>query len=176
MTKPITGFDISEETTPHPTEIERLRQEVAELRKALAERRPQLPGFAVDDPPSPFLNNFELITDLTRYAEGLLEEKHVRKKYRFDEDTWTKLGTDEKFIEAIELERIRRVRDGSFKRERAQQHVTKAPDILNDIMSDTKQSAKHRIDSAKVLDSFSGTGPKDALEQDRIVIRIDMGA
>jgi hypothetical protein len=158
------------------TEIEQLRQEVAELRKALAERNAPLPGFAVDDPPSPQLNNFELITDLTRYAEGLLEEKHVRKKYRFDETTWTALGSDEKFIEAVELEKIRRVRDGSFKRERAQQHVTKAPDILNDIMSDTKQSAKHRIDSAKTLDSFSGNGPKDAPEQDRIVIRIDMGA
>jgi len=158
------------------TEIERLREEVAELRKALAERRPQLPGFAVDDPPSPHLNNFELITDLTRYAEGLLEEKHVRKKYRFDEATWTALGTDEKFVEAVELERIRRVRDGSFKRERSQQHITRAPDILNEIMSDTKQSAKHRIDSAKVLDSFSDNGPKDAPEQDRIIIRIDMGA
>jgi len=158
------------------TEIERLREEVAELRKALAERRPQLPDFAIDDPPSPHLNNFELITDLTRYAEGLLEEKHVRKKYRFDEATWTALGTDEKFVEAVELERIRRVRDGSFKRERSQQHITRAPDILNEIMSDTKQSAKHRIDSAKVLDSFSDNGPKDAPEQDRIIIRIDMGA
>ena len=176
MTKSITGFDISEETTPHPTEIERLRQEVAELRKTLAERQPRLPDFAIDDPPSPHLNNFELITDLTRYAEGLLEEKHVRKKYRFDEATWTALGTDEKFVEAVELERIRRVRDGSFKRERSQQHITRAPDILNEIMSDTKQSAKHRIDSAKVLDSFSDNGPKDAPEQDRIIIRIDMGA
>src|SRR6516164_8629339 len=158
-------------------EIERLRQEVAELRKALAERSTPLPQFDVaNDPPSPFLNNFELITDLTRFAEGLLEEKHVRKKYRFDEATWTALGTDEKFVEAVELERIRRVRDGSFKRERSQQHITKAPDILNEIMSDTKQSAKHRIDSAKVLDSFSGNGPKDAPERERVFIRIDLGA
>src|SRR5262249_35485529 len=139
---------------------------------------PSVPGFVVDDTPNlPALaNNFELITDLTRYAEGLLEEKHVRKKYRFDEATWTALGTDEKFVEAVELERIRRVRDGSFKRERSQQHITRAPDILNEIMSDTKQSAKHRIDSAKVLDSFPDNGPKDAPEQDRIIIRIDMGA
>jgi len=158
-------------------EIERLRQEVAELRKALAERSTPLPQFDVaNDPPSPFLNNFELITDLTRFAEGLLEEKHVRKKYRFDEATWTALGSDEKFIEAVELERIRRVRDGSFKREKSQQHVTRAPDVLAGIMDDPKQSAKHRIDSAKVLDSFSGNGPKDAPEQDRIVIRIDLSA
>src|SRR5262249_28057923 len=139
----------------HPmTELEQLRQEVAELRKALAERStPSIAGFLVDDTPNlPALaNNFELITDLTRFAEGLLEEKHIRKKYRFNEATWTALGTDEKFIEAVELERIRRVRDGSFKRERSQQHVTKAPDILNAIMCDERLSAKHRIDSAKVL-------------------------
>src|SRR5262249_39274958 len=161
------------------TEIERLRQEVTELRKALAERStPSVPGFVVDDTPNlPSLaNNFELVTDLTRFAEGLLEEKHVRKKYRFDEDTWTKLGHDEKFVEAVELERIRRVRDGSFKREKSQQHVTRAPDVLAGIMDDPKQPAKHRIDSDKVLDSFSGNGPKAAPEQDRVIIRIDMGA
>src|SRR5262249_1328582 len=97
---------------PPMTELEQLRQEVAELRKALTERSsPSVPGFVVDDTPNlPALaNNFELITDLTRYAEGLLEEKHVRKKYRFTEAVWTQLGHDEKFIEAVELERIRRV-------------------------------------------------------------------
>jgi hypothetical protein len=165
--------------TDTQTELERLRQEVTQLRKALAERNtPSVPGFVVDDAPNlpALVNNFELVIDLTRYAEGLLEEKHIRKKYRFTEDTWTALGHDEKFIEAVELERIRRVRDGSFKREKSQQHVTRAPDVLAGIMDDPKQSAKHRIDSAKVLDSFSGNGPKDALEQDRIIIRIDMGA
>src|SRR5262249_3646794 len=159
------------------TEIEQLREEVAELRKALTERStPPLPSFAVDNPSSPHIDNHELVTDLTRFAEGLLEEKHVRKKYRFDESTWEALGTDEKFIEAVELERIRRVRDGSFKRERSQQHITRAPDVLAGIMDDPKQSAKHRIDSAKVLDDFGANGPKAAPEQDRVIIRIDMGA
>src|SRR5262249_34825419 len=59
---------------------------------------------------------------------------------------------------------------------KSQQHVTRAPDVLAGIMDDPKQSAKHRIDSAKVLDSFSGNGPKAAPEQDRVIIRIDMGA
>jgi len=46
------------------TEIEQLREEVTELRKALIERSRPLPQFHVaDDPPSPHLNNFELITD-----------------------------------------------------------------------------------------------------------------
>src|SRR5215831_7743281 len=142
-------------------EITRLREEVEQLRKALTERSTPLPQFDIaNDPPSPFLNNFELITDLTRFAEGLLEEKHVRKKWRFDEATWTALGSDEKFIEAVELERIRRVRDGSYKRERSQQLVTKAPDVLSGLLLNEKNSPKHRIDAVKVLDDLAEGGPR----------------
>jgi len=161
------------------TELERLREEVAELRKALTERStPSVPGFVVDDTPNlPALrNDFEFVLTLTRFSEGLTSEAAVRKLYRLTEADWELLGKDDELVRAIDAEKIRRVRDGSFKRERSQQHITKAPDILNEIMSDAKQSAKHRIDSAKVLDSFSGTGPKDAPESDRILIRIDLGA
>jgi len=161
------------------TELERLREEVAQLRKALAERStPSVPGFVVDDAPNlPTLrNDFEFVLTLTRFSEGLTSESAVRKLYRLTEADWELLGKDDELVRAIDAEKIRRVRDGSFKREKSQQHVTRAPDVLAGIMDDPKQSAKHRIDSAKVLDSFSGNGPKDAPEQDRIVIRIDMGA
>src|SRR5262249_5029446 len=54
------------------TEIEQLREEVAELRKALTERStPPLPSFAVDNPSSPHIDNHELVTDLTRFDSGL---------------------------------------------------------------------------------------------------------
>src|SRR5262245_32831079 len=160
------------------TEIERLRQEVAELRKTLAERStPSVPGFVVDDTPNlPALaNNFELITDLTRFAEGIFSEQQVRKRHHLSEAILEQLGADDAFVRAVEEEKIRRVRDGSFKREKSQQHVTRAPDVLAGIMDDPKQSAKHRIDRAKVLDSFSGNGPKNTPETDKIVIRIDLG-
>jgi hypothetical protein len=166
------------------TELERLREEVTQLRKALAERStPPVPGFITDDTPNlptndtaSLIQNFELITDLTRFAEGLLEERHVRKKYCFTEDTWTALGSDEKFIEAVELERIRRVRDGSYKRERSQQLVTKAPDVLSGLLLNEKNSPKHRIDAVKVLDDLAEGGPRAAHDEgDRVIVTIKIG-
>jgi hypothetical protein len=144
-----------------------------------------VPGFDVSDPPPwtkpapdrSLLDNFELIQDLARYGEGLFTRDQVKKKWRklISNEMWNELGNDDAIVDAIEAEKVRRIRDGSAKREKAQQHVVAAPDILNGIMSDPKQSAKHRIDSAKALDQFAGN-PSEAEQQDRIVIRIDMGA
>src|SRR5262249_10207500 len=73
--------------------------------------------------------------------------------------------------------KLRRIRDGSFKREKAQAHVVAAPDVLNGIMTDPKQSAKHRIDSAKVLDALADPGPqRNTANEDRVHIVIDLGA
>jgi len=144
-----------------------------------------VPGFDIGEPPPPskpapdrsLINTPELVADLTRFAEGLLEEKHVRRKYRFAESTWEALSTDEKFIEAIELERIRRVRDGSFKRERSQAHITRAPDVLAGIMDDPQANARHRVDSIKVLNAIADPGPEAAANTaERFVIQINMGS
>jgi hypothetical protein len=154
-------------------EIERLREEVAELRRALGERQ------QLQTPVTNLLtlrDNFEFVTDMTRYAEGLLPEKDVRKKYHFDEATWERLGSDEQLIEAIEAEKLRRVRDGSAKREKAQQLIVKGPEILDSIMSDVKVSPKHKVDAIKTLDALADNGPGAAPEQDRVVIRIDLTA
>jgi hypothetical protein len=70
----------------------------------------------------------ELIVDCARYSEGLLTEKEVKKKHRFDDGTWERLGQDDALVEAIEAEKLRRVRSGLAKRELAQKHVVKAPE------------------------------------------------
>ena len=62
------------------------------------------------------------------------------------------------------------------KRELAQKHVVKAPDVLNTIMLDPAASPKHRIDSAKVLDQFAANGLEAAPAADRFVITINLGA
>jgi hypothetical protein len=142
-------------------------------------------GFSLEPSPSersvpsltqPLRENVELIDDLTRFAEGIYTESAVRKKWRLSEETWELLGTDDELVRAIEEAKIRRVRNGSFKRERAQQHVTRAPDVLASIMDDPKANARHRVDSAKALDSLADNGPEATAEQERIIIRIDMGA
>ena len=105
----------------------------------------------------------------------MYSEADVKKKYRFDDTTWKKLGEDDALIEAIELERTRRIRNGAAKREKAQQLVVKAPDILDSIMSDTSVSPKHRIDSAKVLDAFTGNAAETTMASERFVITINLG-
>jgi len=101
----------------------------------------------------------ELIVDCVRFAEGLLDEAAVRKKYRFDDATWTSLGDNEKLIEAIEVEKTRRIRNGDSKREKSQLLITKAPGILDQIMSDPAASPRHRVDAIRTLDGFAANGP-----------------
>ena len=126
--------------------------------------------------PAGLEDNQEFIADCCRYAENILSEAAVKKKYRFDEVTWEKLGSNDKLVEAIEAEKVRRIRDGSSKRERAQVLVTKAPDVLGGIMLDASASPKHRIDSAKALDAFAANVPEGAPAGDRVVITINLGS
>ena len=62
----------------------------------------------------------------------------MRKKYRLSESSWSILGENDLLVEKIEAEKIRRIRDGSCKRERAQLLVVKAPDVLGGIPHSTK--------------------------------------
>src|SRR5262249_8360689 len=121
-------------------------------------------------------DNLEFITDLARYAEGLFTEQQVKKKHHFDDATWESLGSDEQLVEAIEAERTRRIRNGSAKREKAQQHIVKTPDILNTIMNDDRAIARHRVDSIKALDALADNGPQATPAADRFVIKIDLTA
>jgi len=128
----------------------------------------------MDDPTS-LIENHEFITDCARYADGLLSEQDVKKKYRFEDDTWARLGDNDALVEAIEAEKTRRIRNGSTKRERAQKLVAQAPGVLGDIMLDANASPKHRIDASKTLDTFAANGPEATPAADRFVITINLG-
>ena len=144
-----------------------------------------VPGFALDDtpaassPPDPIKSlreNSELITSLCRFAEGLETENSVRKRWRLSEKTWQLLGSDDALVRAIEETRTQRVRSGALKRERAQAHIIRGPDVLATIMDDPRANARHRVDSVKALNAIADPGPEAAAEQERIFIRIDLGA
>jgi hypothetical protein len=154
-------------------EADHWRKEAERLQKALGDRQQAVP--VANTPPS-LIDNLEFIVDLARFSEGLCSEQAVRKKYHFNEETWERLGTDDELVERVEAEKVRRVRDGSFKREKAQQLVTKAPEVLDGIMMDTKANAKHKVDAIKTLDALAANGPGAAPEQDRFIIRIDLTA
>ena len=131
-----------------------------------------LPATTID--PSSDLGR-QLVVDLARYRENLLDEKTIRKRYRFDESTWQKLGDDDELIRKVEEESVRRIRDGSTKREKSQQLITKGPDILDSIASDVSASPRHRVDALKVLDGMASTGGEAAAGQsDRFIITINL--
>ena len=142
-----------------------------------------VPGFDVDEPspwskPAPdrsLIDNHELITDLARFSEALCTESAIRKKWRLSEETWELLGSSDELIRAIEEEKTRRIRSGATKRELAQQHVIRGPNVLATIMDDPKANARHRVDSIKALNAIADPGPEAAAEQ-RVFIRIDMSA
>ena len=119
--------------------------------------------------------NEQLIADLSRYAEGVLTESQVRRKWRLEDEVWELFGTDDSYVERVELERVRRIRSGAAKKEKAQLHVVAAPDVLNGILMDPRASAKHRIDSAKALDDLAGFAPQAAGEQEMVSITINLG-
>jgi len=122
-------------------------------------------------------NNHEFVSDCCRWSEGTLSESAVRKKWHFDAATWELLGSDDELIQAIEETKVYRVRSGAVKRERAQQHIIRGVDVLSKIMDDPTANARSRVDSIKALDALADPGPQHAAaEQNRILIRIDLGA
>ena len=132
--------------------------------------------FDMHGQPAHLEDDLEFVADCCRYAENILSEAAVKKKYRFDDSTWEKLGSNDALIEAIEAEKIRRIRNGSTKREKAQQLVVQAPEVLGGIMLDASASPKHRIDSAKALDAFAANGPETTPASDRFQITINLGS
>jgi len=119
----------------------------------------------------------KLIADLARYSEGILSEADVKKKHHFDDTTWNDLGDNDTLIEEVEAEKLRRIRSGAAKREKAQHLVVKAPAILDSIMTDPAQSARHRVDAIKTLDNFAANGSGDARASETIfVIKFDLTA
>jgi hypothetical protein len=152
-------------------ELEQLRRENEQLRKALDEQR----QVSVTSP-SLINNNEQLISDMCRYSEGLLTKQQVKKKYHYTDADWTQFANDEALLESIEAEKIRRIRNGQAKREKAQQHIVKAPDVLSTIMSDPKSNARHVVDAIKTLDHLADPGPQTAPPADHFVIHIDLTA
>jgi hypothetical protein len=122
-------------------------------------------------------DNQEFVDDCCRHSEGVLGEAAMRKKWRFDDATWELLGSDDELVRAIAETQTHRIRSGAAKREKAQQHIVRGVDVLSKIMDDPQANVRSRVDSIKALDALADPGPQHAAaEQDRIVIRIDLGA
>jgi hypothetical protein len=106
------------------------------------------------------IDDDDFVLAMARFADGVWTESQIKRKFRFDDATWQKLGSDDRLVEKIEALKELRIRRGDTKRERAQQRVIQAPQILEAIML-SDASPKHRIDAAKALDAFAN-GPEAA--------------
>ena len=126
--------------------------------------------------PRSLIENHDFITDLARYAENLCTEQQIKKKYHFDDNTWTHLGEDDALVEAIEAEKVRRIRNGATARERAQRLFAETPDVLGDILHGDGVSPRHKIESARELRQIADNGPQATPAADRFIIHIDLGA
>jgi hypothetical protein len=173
--------------TPQDCEIIPANKALTEAIKAERKRRARKSAkttLAVSNivelhPMQQLIDNQDLIVDLCRYRESLVSEIFIRRKYRLDNATWERLGSDEgdALVEKIEEGSMRRRADGSMKRELAQKHVVRAPTVLAGIMDDQSANARHRIDSAKVLNDLSTNGPAGSTpDTTRFIISINLSA
>jgi hypothetical protein len=155
-------------------EIERLKNEVAELKRALGNKQ-QLPAPA---PPS-LIDNDEFVLAMARYSEGLqgYSEQEVRRRWgNLSEKDWVALGTDDRLVKRIQETKLARVKSGAAKRERAQQHVVAAVDVVNGIVADPQANARHRIDGAKLLESMAGFSPENTTDEEHVIVTINLGS
>jgi hypothetical protein len=133
-------------------------------------------GFTIDLPQK-LMQDQAFIEDLARFAENLVSEAAIRKRWRLEEEQWVTLGENDELVRAIEEEKIRRVRNGSAKREAAQGYITKGPAILDGLMMDAKQSGKTRIDAVRALDQLAAPeGSRFAEQRDEVRVIINLTA
>ena len=71
--------------------------------------------------------------------------------------------------------KLRRIRTGTTKRERAQIEIVDGPPILGKIMRDPDSNARHVIDAVKTLDTLASNGAEAAAAGARFEITINLG-
>jgi hypothetical protein len=125
--------------------------------------------------PQLLIHDHSFISDLARFSEDILDEAAVRKRWRLEESDWLALGENDELVRVVEEEKVRRIRSGTTKRERAQIEVVDAPPILGKILKDPAANERHRIDAAKALDALAG-GPEAAPISERFQITIVLSA
>ena len=122
------------------------------------------------------LEDDELIEDFARFADGTLYRRAVKSRHHLSNKDWPAMGENDRLVELVEAAKLRRIRTGATKRERAQIEIVDAPPILGKIMRDPGANARHIIDSVKTLDALASTGAEAAAAGARFEITINLGA
>jgi hypothetical protein len=122
------------------------------------------------------LEDDELIENLARFADGTLSEAQVKARHHLTNEDWLAMGESDEFVERVEACKLRRIRTGATKRERAQIEIVDGPPILGKIMRDPGSNARHVIDAVKTLDTLASNGAEAAAAGARFEITINLGA
>jgi hypothetical protein len=125
---------------------------------------------------SAHLEDDELIENLARFADGTLSEAAVKARHHLSNEEWAAMGENDRLIELVEAAKLRRIRTGATKRERAQIEIVDGPPILGKIMRDPGSNARHVIDAVKALDGLASNGAEAAAAGARFEITINLGA
>ena len=73
----------------------------------------------VDLKPAP-IEDDELVENLARFADGTLSEAQVKARHHLTNKDWLAMGESDRLVELVEAAKLRRIRTGATKRERAQ--------------------------------------------------------
>ena len=68
----------------------------------------------------------ELVEKLARFADGTLSEVAVKARNHLSNEEWAALGESDRLVELVEACKLRRIRTGATKRERAQIEIVDA--------------------------------------------------
>ena len=101
----------------------------------------------------------EFVTDCARHLEGSLSDAEIKRKWELSDGDWAELAANAPLLMAVRVEHDRRVFDGECAREAAQRHFSKAPHVLNRILTDEQVAPRHRIEAARELRQAAATGP-----------------
>ena len=109
-------------------------------------------------------------------TEGLLSEADIKSKWDITDGDWAALANNTPLLDRVRRERERRVFNGAAAREGAQQHLTKAPNVLGGILTDATISPRHRIEAARELRQAvsSGEMPNNK-ETEKLTVIINLG-
>jgi hypothetical protein len=125
--------------------------------------------------PTALIDDADFVLALARFADGLETEAAVKKRFKFTDDVWDRLGENDALVAKIEETKRRRVADGSTARERAQVLFATAPQRLGEILNSPASSPRHVIGASKEIRAVAAVGPEAALATDRFQIVLNLG-
>ena len=100
----------------------------------------------------------------------------MKSRHHLSNEEWSALGDSDRLVELVEAAKLRRIRSGATKRERAQIEIIDGPPILGKIMRDPTPTHGTSLMFVKILDALASHGADAAAAGARFEITINLGS